>query len=141
MVQTDARAESCILEFGLFAQREITWWSSSRGSWWSTGLVGIQLFYAGGPPLLGEHVLLGCSACNCFRRVVSGNSLRERDPGREFREILFKNWVISVTKKFREIWVTNMGITGVMPLPAAGEETLQPGCLEPGSSCFFREIT
>jgi hypothetical protein len=27
-----------------------------------------------------------------------------------------------------------------MPLPAAGEENLQTGCLEPDSSCFFREI-
>ena len=27
-----------------------------------------------------------------------------------------------------------------MPLPAAGEENLQTGCLEPGSSCFLREI-
>jgi hypothetical protein len=61
--------------------------------------------------------------------------------GREFREILKKIWAISGTKKFREIWVTNMRFTGVMPLPAAGEENLQPGCLEPGSSCFFREIT
>ena len=60
---------------------------------------------------------------------------------REFREILLKIWVISVPKKFREIWVTNGGhCTCVMPLPAAGEENLQTGCLEPGSSCFFREI-
>jgi hypothetical protein len=27
-----------------------------------------------------------------------------------------------------------------MPLPAAGEENLQTGCLEPDSSCFLREI-
>ena len=32
------------------------------------------------------------------------------------------------------------GITGVMPLPAAGEENLKTGCLEPRFQLFFSRI-
>ncbi len=50
---------------------------------------------------------------------------------REFRENLLKIWAISAQIG---------GITGVMPLPAAGEENLKTGCLEPRFQLFFSRI-
>ena len=75
--------------------------SSSRCSWGMTGLVGMQLFYAGGPPLLGEHVLLGCSASSCLdemcRGIAYGSETRDRTYVVTWTTPLMLRWNLSGT--------------------------------------------